>query len=51
MTLKSGQTVTEALDNFAEKFDTQGCRKLKIPAAGSPVTRQNAPGEQLKLDE
>ncbi|MBE6575916.1 MAG: topoisomerase IV [Ruminococcaceae bacterium] len=49
--LKAGQTVIEALDNFAEKFDTQGCRKLKIPAAGSPVIRKNAPGEQLKLDE
>ncbi len=49
--LKAGQTVVEALDNFAGKFDIQGCRKLKIPAAGSPVARKNTPGEQLKLDE
>ncbi|MBQ2767502.1 MAG: topoisomerase IV [Clostridia bacterium] len=51
ITLKNGQTVVEALDQFEHKYDARGCRKLKIPAAGSPVMRQTAAGQQLTLEE
>ena len=51
MTLKAGTTLAEALADFEEKYDTKGCRKLKIPAAGVAVTPRNGAGEQLKLDD
>ncbi len=51
ITLKNGQTVVEALDQFEHKYDARGCRKLKIPAAGSPIMRQSAAGQQLTLEE
>lgn len=51
ITLRGDAILTAALADFETKYDTKGCRKLKIPSAGVTVTPRNGIGEQLKLDE
>ncbi len=51
ISLKGNVTLTEVLDDFEQKYDTKGCRKLKIPAAGSAVSPKNTAGEQLRLED
>ncbi len=51
ISLKGKVTLVEALDQFEDKYDTKGCRKLKIPAAGSPIAAKNTVGEQLRLED
>jgi len=51
MTLKKGQTVIDCRANFEEVYkDTKGCKKLKIPASGSPLPDSDIASRQLKID-
>ena len=51
MTMRGDVTLTAALADFEDKYDTRGCRKLKIPAAGVAVTPRNGAGEQPTLED
>lgn len=52
MTLKKGQTVVRALDNFSEKYgDAKGYRKLKLPSSGTLLTENDIKAQQLKIDQ
>ncbi|MBR7184270.1 MAG: topoisomerase IV [Clostridia bacterium] len=42
MSLKGDTVLTEALTNFDERYDTKGCRKLKIPAPGAAFSAKNS---------
>jgi len=51
MTLKKGQKLTSALNNFTDKFEnTKGYKKLKIPAAGVPLAEKDINYLQIKID-
>ena len=46
MTLKKNQTVVEARDDFDNNSDsTKGYKKLKLPAAGSPLNNKDIPNK------
>lgn len=52
MTLKKGQTVVRALDNFSEKYgDAKGYRKLKLPSSGTLLAENDIKAQQLKIDQ
>ena len=51
MTLKKGEVLTQAIQNFDEKYDDlKGYRKLKIPAAGQLLADEDRNILQLKID-
>ncbi|MBQ7354841.1 MAG: hypothetical protein IJW62_04905, partial [Clostridia bacterium] len=50
MSLKSGQTVTEAMPAAGrDTSGTKGLRKIKIPAAGVPFERFDPIEDQISL--
>jgi len=51
MTMKKGQELVSARQNFDEKYDTlKGYRKLKIPASGQLLADDDIKELQLKID-
>jgi DNA gyrase subunit A len=52
MTLKKGQTVTEACIDFDGRFqNVKSYRKLKLPAAGTLLEEKDINIQQMKIEE